>query len=263
MFLYQVDEKGWRVVTSYLEMGHNISKIKNESRLPGSNVDARSKEFNPILHKSLNAELKYLYTAVTRAKCNLWIYDSNEKIRLPMLKYWHMRDAVKVVAAHSGSGEESYSLVFASNSTSEQWKAQGDNFKKKHLWEQALLCYERAGPELAYLVKEAQAYIHIQSAQQQNPQSFQSAALSFLERDELNRSVHCLKRAALCLKKSKPPRYSFAASLYEKLGDLSKIEKLSSEKDSELESANPTMHEKVRSAEEKQPSRQRKKGKKK
>ena len=161
----QVDEKGWRVVSSYLEMSQHQGKITNPTKLPGSSDDPRSRQFDPKLHKSLNSELKYLYTAVTRAKCNLWIYDSDRKTRLPMFDYWHKRDLVKVVQAQPSKGSQGvYTLVFASNSTPEQWKAQGDNFKKKHLWEQAILCYQRAGPENEYLAKEARAYHLIQRA---------------------------------------------------------------------------------------------------
>ena len=219
----QVDEKGWRVVTSYLEIPHNQGKIENAGKVPGYNSEARSKSFDPTLHKSLNTELKYLYTAITRAKCNLWIYDSNKKVRQAMLEYWYKRNAIKIVTANDANKKQKYSLVFASNSTPEQWKAQGDNFRRKHLWEQATTCYERAGPNHEFLVKEASAYYYIQNARQQKPHLFQNAALSFLERDSLKHSVHCLNGAALCLKNSRPSRwYVPAAVIFEKLGDLMK-----------------------------------------
>ncbi len=219
----QVDEKGWRVISSYLEMSHHQGKVSNPTKLPGSSDDPRSRQFDPKLHKSLNSELKYLYTAVTRAKCNLWIYDSDRKTRLPMFDYWHKRDLVKVVQAHPSKGSQGvYTLVFASNSTPEQWKAQGDNFKKKHLWEQAILCYQRAGPENEYLAKESRAYHLIQRARHQKPQLYLEAALSFLECDELHHNLHYLNGAALCLRNSKPPKYHEAAKLFERLGEPDK-----------------------------------------
>ena len=224
-----MDEKTWRVVTSYLEMSYNRNKIENEQPLSGQ---PRSVSFDPALHKSLNSELKYLYTAITRAKCNLWIYDADMKNRLPMLDYWHKRNAVKVVtplqstasvtrtqSAEDYSSEQNDNLVFASISTPEQWRAQGDNMRKRHLWEQAILCYEKAGQEYTYLAKEAQAYHRIQSARLHRPHLFQSAALNFVERDELKHSVRCLNNAALCLKNSRPV---LAAELFEKLGNLTK-----------------------------------------
>ena len=221
--IMQVDEKGWRVVSSYLEIFQHQGKITNPTKLPGSSDDPRSRQFDPKLHKSLNSELKYLYTAVTRAKCNLWIYDSDRKTRLPMFDYWHKRDLVKVVQAQPSKGSQGvYTLVFASNSTPEQWKAQGDNFKKKHLWEQAILCYQRAGPDNEYLAKEARAYHLIQRARHQKPQFYLEAALSFLECDELHHNLHYINGAALCLRNSKPPKYHEAAKLFERLGESDK-----------------------------------------
>ena len=204
-------------------MSEHKGKISNPTKLPGSSADPRSRQFDAKLHKSLNSELKYLYTAVTRAKCNLWIYDSDRKTRLPMFDYWHKRDLVKVVQAQPSKGSQGvYTLVFASNSTPEQWKAQGDNFKKKHLWEQAILCYQRAGPESEYLAKEARAYHLIQRARHQKPQLYLEAALSFLECDELHHNLHYLNGAALCLRNSKPPKYHEAAKLFERLGEPDK-----------------------------------------
>ena len=202
-------------------MPRHKHKIKNTESLPGCASEPRSKQFDSTLHKSLNSELKYLYTAITRAKCNLWIYDSNKKNRTPMLHYWHRKGAVRIVAA-DGSDGQNYSLVFASNSTPEQWSAQGDNFRKRHLWEQAILCYEKAGMQYQYLAKEARAYHYIQEARQQKPQLFLNAALAFLERDELSHSVSCLSGAAICFKNSRPPKQIVAAKLFERLGDLAK-----------------------------------------
>ena len=211
------------MISSYLEMSRHKGKIVNTSKLPGSSSDPRSRTFDPKLHKSLNAELKYLYTAITRTKCNLWIYDSDPKMRHPMFDYWYKRELVKVVGAGSQSEIEGmYNLVFASNSTSEQWKAQGDNFRKKHLWDQARLCYERAGEENKYLVKEAQAYQLIQSARQQKPSLYLEAAILFLECDDLQHKTHYISAAAVCLRHARPSKLSQAALLYEKLGEQSK-----------------------------------------
>ena len=142
-----------------------------------------------------------------------------------MFNYWYKRDLIKVVqkedqvSVASNESQDKYALVFASNSTSEQWKAQGDNFKKKYLWEQAILCYQRAGPENEYLAKESRAYHLIQQARHQKPQLYLEAALGFFECDELHHNLHYLNGAALCLRNSKPPKYHEAAKLFERLGD--------------------------------------------
>ncbi len=206
-------------------MSRHKTKISTSSTLPGASAGPRSRPFDPKLHKSLNAELKYLYTAITRTKCNLWIYDSNQKSRLPMFDYWHKRELVKVVRTDTPSGvhvEGMYNIVFASNSTMEQWKAQGDNFRKKHLWEQARLCYERSGEENKYLVKEAQAYQLVKNARHQKPFLYFEAALLFLECDHLHHGTNYLTAAALCLRHAKPSKLPQAGKLYELLGESGK-----------------------------------------
>ena len=110
----QVDEKGWRVVSSYLEMLKHQAKIINDTNM----WETRSCPFNPNLNKSLNDELKRLDTAITWAKSNLWIYDSNENLRSPVFNYWYKRDLVKIVETHGN--DSAYGIVFAANSTPEQ-----------------------------------------------------------------------------------------------------------------------------------------------
>lgn len=133
-----MDEKGWRVVTAYLEK-HKES-VKVNKLLPGSSVNPRTHRFEEKCHKCLNAELKCLYTAITRAKCNLWIYDCDMKKRLPMFDLWYKRGLVKVVSDRIEGVESHHSLVFASISTPHQWKSQGDYFMKHSRWEQAKHC---------------------------------------------------------------------------------------------------------------------------
>ena len=211
-------------MTSYLELYHE--KVINHNKLPGTLEEPRSCKFDTKTCKSLNSELKYLYTAITRAKCNLWIYDTNTKSRLPMFDYWHKRDLVKVVQSKSlPESEDAYTLVFASNSTPEQWKAQGDNFKKRRLWEQAILCYEHAGAENQHLAKLVHAIHQFQQAQDRKPQLFVEAAVSFLECDELHHSIYYLRYAAYTLGRSKYHKLK-AAKLYHRLSNLEKAAQL-------------------------------------
>ena len=183
----------------------------------------RSQLFDPKLHKSLNSELKYLYTAITRAKCNLWIYDSDCNLRRPVFDYWRRRDLVvstPVQIQPSMGGQGGSSQGFASISTPEQWKAQGDNMMKRRLWEQAIQCYMRASPEDEYLhlAKEAHACHLIQQAKYQNPQLYLHAAVCFLDGHKLQHNLQYLHCAAFCLKRSNPPKYLEAARLFECLG---------------------------------------------
>ena len=215
----QVDEKGWRVVTAYLEEHTECIKVKG--RLPGSSTDPRSHRFDERHHKALNSELKYLYTAVTRAKCNLWIYDSNHKKRLPMFDLWYKRGLVKVVGDNLAGVESQHSLIFASISKPHQWKVQGDYFMRRSRWEQAKHCYDRAGPENVYLSVEASARFVVQQASKLvKPQLYLQAAVDFLRRDQLVHSVQCILFAAQCLRRAKPQRFSSAAVLFERLGKV-------------------------------------------
>lgn len=61
-----------------------------------SGDDLRALEFDTLKHKLLNSELKYLYTALTRARCNLWIYDEDKDKRAPMFSYFKARKLVRV-----------------------------------------------------------------------------------------------------------------------------------------------------------------------
>ena len=190
--------------------------------MPGCLHAPRSCTFDEKQHKSLNSELKYLYTAVTRAKCNLWIYDSDNKKRLPAFDYWHKRGLVKVVGTNV-EGESQQSLIFASISTKEQWKVQGDYFKKRHRWEQAKHCYERSGTENEHLAKEAHAWLLLKQARLPNmpqpPQLYLRAAVLFLEVDRLHHNSIYVSYTASCLVKTRPPRFADAAKLLERLGE--------------------------------------------
>ena len=178
----------------------------------------RPLDFNEKQHKSLNSELKYLYTAVTRAKCNLWIYDSNEGKRLPVFDYWHKRGLAKVIQIDDISKDESG--LFVTSSTKEEWEEQGDYFKKKQLWEPAKKCYQKAGHPL--LEMEAEAYSLVQQAREHKGKEMQDlylkAVLAFLNCDQFCHEVKRLANAATCLKNAK--RYGDAAKLFEKLGQV-------------------------------------------
>ena len=210
----QVDKRAWRVITSYLE-SHPNQETTNTSF---SSQAPRSLPFDPMAHKSLNSELKCLYTAVTRAKCNLWMYDSNKEKRLPVFDYWYKRGVVKFVRVDQGMA----SLVFATVSSSEQWKSQGDHFKKRRLWEQALHCYSKADSRLQYLQKEVSAYQLVKEAELSHTAKsrYLDAALSFLEAYQLHPDVRYISNAALCLSKARPPKHITAAKLYEKIGKV-------------------------------------------
>ena len=178
--------------------------------------------FDESTHKSLNAELKYLYTAITRAKCNLWIYDSDKNKRLPMFDYWSRRGLVKVTRV-SDISEDDQGTLFAATSSKDEWKSQGDYFKKKRLWEPAMKCYQRAG--CPHLESEARAYSLALQAHtpglkpKEREEIFLKSAHAFLKCDQSQHDYQCLINAAKCLKNAK--RYDESSQLYLHLGHVS------------------------------------------
>ncbi len=182
---------------------------------------SRPLDFDPGHHKSLNAELKYLYTAITRAKCNLWIYDCDEARRLPIFQYWNKRGLVKIIHISEISKDDQGTL-FSATSSKEEWKSQGDYFKKKRLWEPAMKCYQKA--ECPHLQSEAEAYSFAQQARTPGlkPKEIQDiylqSAHAFLKCDQSKHDYQCLENAAKCLKNAK--KYEESSHLYLYLGQV-------------------------------------------
>lgn len=183
----------------------------------------RRLDFDESQHKSLNAELKYLYTAITRAKCNLWMYDSDKDRRLPMFDYWSKQGLVKVISVDDIT-EEDQSTLFSATSSVEEWKSQGDYFKKKKLWEPATKCYRKAN--CPHLESEARAYSLAQKARtpglKRNEVNaiYLEAAHAFLKCDQSQHDYQCLDYAARCLKNAK--KYKESSQLYIYLGQVSR-----------------------------------------
>lgn len=58
-----------------------------------------------VLLQLLNGELKQLYTAITRARVNLWIFDEDRDKRAPAFKYFIKRKFVEVVKTDEKKGK--------------------------------------------------------------------------------------------------------------------------------------------------------------
>lgn len=55
--------------------------------------------FDPNRHKVLNSELKHLFTAVTRARVNVWIFDEDHDKREPMFEYFKARKLIRNITS--------------------------------------------------------------------------------------------------------------------------------------------------------------------
>jgi hypothetical protein len=158
---------------------------------------ARPLEFNPDQHKILISEFKYLYTALTRARVNVWLFDESEEARAPMFEYFQKRGVVDV--KHVEDGMAFVEAMFAQKSGKEEWKKQGLVFYGKGKWDLALQCFAMANEEM--WVKKCRAHeqaakaAKLTSEQRKVKLEFMKAAHLFLQCDMKDEADKCLYNA--------------------------------------------------------------------
>jgi len=202
----------WRVVTNYTQkfVAEHPELVKQKKNII---PEPRCLDFDEQLHKILNSELKFLYTAITRAKCKLWIYDSDQNA--PMFHYFIERNLVEPLTNEDNS-QMSY---FTIKSSKEEWERQGNRFKEKRLWKLASVCYKNAASSLLY--NDAIGHMHVQLGEKQpkgsasTKQCYVSAIKCFCECLELQQSAKYIKKIANCLYNIQ--LYSEAATLFVKV----------------------------------------------
>lgn len=85
-----------------------------------------------------------MYTVITRAKTNLWLYETTED-KLPVVREWIQRGLMDIFDPSSTVFEPNTSFATAKRDTPQQWKLQGDMLKLEKRWQQACFCYRQAG----------------------------------------------------------------------------------------------------------------------
>ncbi|CAH1801861.1 unnamed protein product [Owenia fusiformis] len=228
--------KEWRVVTSYLEElieEHRNSRALDKETLIELDIDdvkgnsnrPRPLQFDPDKHKVLNSELKFLYTALTRARVNIWIFDEDLDTRAPMFEYFTRRKLVEKVTVKDDESEEGLNeAIFAHTSTQEEWLKRGDYYMSHKLYEVAAKCYRKGNSS----EKEMLAMAHHKAIQAEqlrnNPkkmrEEFLLAAESFLKCELALEAAKCLYNAKEFLMGArlfeKLQKYNNAAVLYQK-----------------------------------------------
>ncbi|XP_064596809.1 TPR and ankyrin repeat-containing protein 1-like [Liolophura sinensis] len=222
-------KKEWRVVTEFL---HRLSgdETENPSRTASSHgvmeIDtelmsassSRPLSFNPDQHKVLCSELKHLYTALTRARVNVWIFDEDAENRAPMFDYFKARRLVRAISARENQSEGLTDEMFAESSSSADWLKRGDDFMKHRLYEVAAKCYRKANVEDKENIALAHAAALKATRLQENParmrEEFLYAAEQYLIKCDMK------AEAARCLKNAK--ERELAARLYDKMGEMEK-----------------------------------------
>ncbi|KAI8776906.1 TPR and ankyrin repeat-containing protein 1, partial [Biomphalaria glabrata] len=226
--------KEWRVVTTFLE--NLVTRVKHEddtrnlveikTDLLSQTNRPRALAFDPNQHKLLNSELKHLYTALTRARVNVWIFDEDEEKRAPMFEYFKALNLVKCMEV--GDSENiTEELMFADSSSPHEWKQAGDNYMKQRLYHVAAKCYSKAlQPEkvkLALAYQTALEASKLKASPREMREKYLSAGVQFLKCGGLYKAAICFQNAKEILLAAqtyeKNGQFEEAASQYRKLQD--------------------------------------------
>jgi tetratricopeptide (TPR) repeat protein len=187
----------------------------NEERYP---------EFDHQKHNILATELKILYTALTRARARLWIWDLNKTKLKPMLKYWMFH---KLVVTSEDGGDSAFNAI-GSQSSPEEWNKQGKMLFDNDQYENALASFKRAlraaglSPDTktgnillceAYIFRDRAQGALSANDQSQAKQLFEAAGRSFSEANTTKKlSQTQLQDAARCFENAS--NYPLACEMY-------------------------------------------------
>lgn len=216
MFIQDNGDKAiWRASATYLK------ENPEEARDSYYKTKVRPLKFNEMHHKSLCAELKYLYTVATRAKHHLWIYEESSPESLPMLEYWHQRNVVQVMSSTNEFAEQLH--IHSTPTSDEDWRRRGDELYKKDIWEEAVKCYTKAKEPLfakqahvKMLEKEAEEVPSTNTALY--TAKWRLAAAGLISCDEMQHKTKYLQTLARHLQLL--GRYRESAQLYERLNEV-------------------------------------------
>ena len=199
----------------------NVSSSTGLAELTEDNVTvhhSRPLEFDPEKHKVLNSEFKYLYTAITRARVNVWFFDEDKEARRPVFEYFRRLRLVKVVAlTDEQRGAGKLTSMFAAKSTPEEWRKGGLRFYNKQLWVPAIQCFTFAGDKL--MLQKSQAQLQAAEAIKLRYTNRQQMQDEFLKAGESFLKCFMYEEAEICLNNSQ--EWTLLAKLYEKTGKVS------------------------------------------
>ncbi|XP_068413729.1 TPR and ankyrin repeat-containing protein 1 isoform X1 [Eschrichtius robustus] len=209
--------KEWKIISSFTP---SSSESREESRwlieVPlekRSSSQGRALMVNPEMYKLLNGELKQLYTAITRARVNLWIFDENPEKRAPAFKYFMKRNFVKVVKMDENKDLDD--SMFVKTSTPAEWIAQGDYYAKHQCWKVAAKCFQKGGAlEKEKLALAHNAALNMKSKKvspKEKQVEYLELAKTYLQCKEPKLSLKCLSYAK---------EFQLCAQLCERLGKI-------------------------------------------
>ena len=240
----------WRVASSYSES--DIAAYYQDSTVSASGVEkydwespllteTRHLDFNSDQHKILETELKQLYTAITRARVNIFIAETDRESSRPMFNYFQRRCVVDVMSQDNDTEEEGLSnvRVFGAMNTVEDWRSRGEYYLRNAEGERqagclrlAAKCFDKAGePKRRDYALAFLSFTEIDeqdSSKLKGKQSveFKEKLYSITEQLLEARDVGFLNKAALCLLKT-GEQEEYTAQLFELYARLSYTQRIS------------------------------------
>uniref|UniRef100_A0A673TAS5 Tetratricopeptide repeat and ankyrin repeat containing 1 n=1 Tax=Suricata suricatta TaxID=37032 RepID=A0A673TAS5_SURSU len=208
--------KEWKIISSFTP---SSSDSREENRplieVPLEKLSSSQSRsvVNPEMYKLLNGELKQLYTAITRARVNLWIFDENSEKRAPAFKYFMRRNFVQVVKTDENKDFDD--SMFVKTSTPEEWITQGEYYAKHQCWKVAAKCYQKGGAfEKEKLALAHNTALNMKSKKvspKEKQVEYLELAKTYLECREPKLSLKCLSYAG---------EFQLSAQLCERLGKI-------------------------------------------
>ena len=106
-------------------------------------IKKRLIKFDAGQHKLLLEELRHLYTAVTRARVRVWVYDEDVENRQPM--WWLLSERKLAKVINSVLEQEVLGLTKGAKTTEAEWADQGKSLYDKAQYALAATCFTKAG----------------------------------------------------------------------------------------------------------------------
>ena len=252
----------WRIVSNYTE--EDIKAYYADVTVAGSGVqeydwenpilsDTRHLDFDVNSHKILEVELKMLYTAITRARVNVFIAETDSELSRPMFNYFRRRAVVDVV---NREGSLSSVRVFGAKDTIDDWKSRGEYYLEKAEGDRqisclrlAAKCFDKAGDTKRK--NQTLAFLSFTEIENEDEKKFTKTKQKLQFKENLYniteqlleaRDVGFLNKAAFCLLKTKEHN-EYTARMFELYAKLTYAKRISEDSSLKLPAA-ATSHEK-------------------
>ena len=138
----------WRILLTFLveRDDHGIEKELIASMHAAENSKdvkgmLRILQFSEQEHHIMCSELKQLYTAITRARVRVVIYDENPATRAPLFYFFErlgLCDKIKIL-------EDGPTPGFVKETSADEWRARGKNLMENKVYPLAAQCFGKSG----------------------------------------------------------------------------------------------------------------------